>query len=202
MVGDEIKFCIQTEEETGEWHDVPEGQTIDPKELCKCKPHSNCGCKRHLSKIQMEKESKRIQSVIDKLTDDAEMVAHESLRRYFVRLSQYGYYDYKATYRILALMMITNFRDEFSQFWNKEDERVIERVLNCLYCSICAIPRPDRIVDTEITEKGATRKDYVPMYDNEEFVDLDNTDSWKYDEYENLNPRPEPEPEPEIDEGD
>ena len=167
MVGDEVRNCLEQEVAKSGWHEVPEGTEINNGELCKCKGHGNCGCKTHLSKRKMEKESERIDKIVSALTEDTDIVAHEALRRYFVRLSQYGYYDYESVYRLMALIMIDEFREEFSCFWNKKDESVIERVLDCLYCSICAIPRPDRFSDTSLSCTNATRKDYIQDYDND-----------------------------------
>ena len=96
--------------------------------------------------------------LIDQLESNTEVVANEALRRYFVTLSQYGYYDYTSVYRLLALVMLTNFRGEFQAYWTKKDEATIQRLLECLYCSICAIPSPTYDVNTEVNRN---RKDYV-----------------------------------------
>lgn len=96
---------------------------------------------------------------IDELIQQTKEISHEALRRYFVRLTQYGYYNYDAVYRLMALMMINNFREEFRKFITTKDESIIERVLNCLYCSICAIPMPDNIENVQLTVKGNTRNE-------------------------------------------
>lgn len=96
--------------------------------------------------------------LIDQLESNTEVIANEALRRYFVTLSQYGYYDYTSVYRLLALVMLTNFRGEFQAYWTKKDEAIIQRLLECLYCSICAIPSPTYDVNTEVNRN---RKDYV-----------------------------------------
>lgn len=108
----------------------------------------------------------RKKELINKLTEDANILANETLRRYFVALSQYGYYNYEAVYRILALFAIKDIRAEFAQYWNKCDESIIEKALSCLYCSICAIPNPTNVVNTEVNKN---RNDYVKLnnYDYE-----------------------------------
>lgn len=101
------------------------------------------------------------EKLINNLSGKTEVITNEALRRYFVTLSQYGYYDYTSVYRILALVMIANFRNEFNCFWNEKDEAIIQRVLECLYCSICAIPSPVQNVETELNCQGGNRKDYI-----------------------------------------
>jgi hypothetical protein len=101
------------------------------------------------------------QKLIDDLSGKTEIITNEALRRYFVTLSQYGYYDYTSVYRILALVMLANFRKEFNCFWNEKDEAIIQRILECLYCSVCAIPSPTQNVETELNCIGNNRKDYI-----------------------------------------
>lgn len=110
-------------------------------------------CKHILNPTELEER----EELINKLTNNANILANETLRRYFVTLSQYGYYNYEAVYRILALFAIKDIRAEFAQYWNKCDESIIEKALNCLYCSICAIPSPTNVVNTEINHN---RNDY------------------------------------------
>ena len=150
----------------GEWEDIPEGERVRRKDLCenKCFGHS-CKCHEHLSKRGMEKLAKAKQDKVDFLSRETNFISHEALRRYFVRLTQYGYYNYESTYRLLALMMLNSFRQEFACYFNKTDEGVIERLLNCLYCSICAIPSPDYVVETQLNTLGNTRKDYQNYYE-------------------------------------
>lgn len=151
----------------GEWVDLEPNEHISKKELCENKCHGhNCKCHEHLSKRGMARLAKEKQDIIDALTKETNFISHEALRRYFVRLTQYGYYDYKSVYRLMALMMINNFRDEFGCYFNKQDETIIERVLNCLYCSICAIPQPKHVVETELNYLGNTRQDYQYQYGN------------------------------------
>lgn len=111
--------------------------------------------------VKPESKEKIDPKVFEMLTSTSEDIANEALRRYFVTLSQYGYYDYTSVYRLLAMVMLANFRDEFHCFWTKKDEATIQRVLECLYCSICAIPSPTHTVETEINCDGKNRKDYV-----------------------------------------
>lgn len=118
-------------------------------------------CKHHFPNLT---DLERKEELINKLTDDTNIIANETLRRYFVTLSQYGYYDYQSVYRILALLAIKDIRTEFSQFWNECDEAIIEKALDCLYCSICAIPSPTNVVNTEINKN---RKDYGSQGINE-----------------------------------
>lgn len=101
------------------------------------------------------------EDIIEKLNANNHIIADEALRRYFVTLSQYGYYDYQSVYRILALLIIPEFREEFACFWTSEDESIMQRVLNCLYCSVCAIPSPTPVVNTEIHCKTSNRRDYA-----------------------------------------
>ena len=155
---------IKEEIDSGEWAKVKDEEELN--NLCNCPPFHHCH-KHHISKKDMIKDAIKKEKIVEELTKDTSNVTHEALRRYFVRLSQYGYYDYNSVYRLLALTVIANFRKEFSCYWNKEDESIIEKVLNCLYCSICAIPRPDRIVETELTHTGNTRKDYINYYGND-----------------------------------
>lgn len=110
-------------------------------------------CKHILNPTELEEK----EELINKLTNNANILANETLRRYFVTLSQYGYYNYEAVYRILALFAIKDIRAEFAQYWNKCDESIIEKALNCLYCSICTIPSPTNVVNTEINHN---RNDY------------------------------------------
>lgn len=173
MIPDKIKKCccrdIETKE-VGEWHKLPDGEEINKCEECKRKHHHyrGCGCKKHISKRDMEKAAKAKDAFVDKLTTETNDVLHETLRRYFVTVSQYGYYNYEAVYRILALDMIAKFRKEFACFWNKKDEGVISRLLNCLYCSICAIPRPSNSnVETQLNTTGNTKQDYLNYYEDD-----------------------------------
>lgn len=159
-------MIVKKNTESGVWEKLPDGSIIKECDECKNKcGHNYCGCTPHTSKRDMEKYAKIKQEVIDKLTKDTDIIAHETLRRYFVRLTQYGYYNYEAVYRILALMLVSEFRQEFAMFHNKEDERILQRLLDCLYCSICAIPSPDYI--TETTPNGETRKDYINYYEDD-----------------------------------
>lgn len=165
MVLVETYLWVVVEDVDNMWEEVQPDENIDAKLCDNMCGHNHCKCAPHLSKRGMELLAMRKLKEVEELTKETQLLSHEALRRYFVRLTQYGYYDYQSTYRLLALLMINSFRTEFAAFHNKRDEAVIERVLNCLYCSICAIPRPDRIVETEVTTKGSTRRDYINEYE-------------------------------------
>lgn len=161
----EDKMIVDINTEKGVWERLPDGQIIKDCDKCENKCIDTCDCTPHTSKRDMEKIAQAKQDIIDELTKGTNVIAHETLRRYFVTLSQYGYFNYEGVYRILALLMLRDFRQEFSCYYNKEDEAIIQRLLNCLYCSICAIPHPDyRNVNT--TYQGKTKQDYINYYED------------------------------------
>lgn len=74
-------------------------------------------------------------------------ILYESLSRYFNTLSKLGYKSYSDVDRLLVLIFIQEWlEDKCLNYINEDDQRIIERVLYCLYGSSCLIPYPTNIV--------------------------------------------------------
>lgn len=87
--------------------------------------------------------------------NEVDVITQEALRRYYSILSKKGYYNYDGVYKILLLVLIRRLlNSDLSVFITRCDKKVIDELLNKLYCSICPIPTPHYTVDTEVSVFG------------------------------------------------
>jgi hypothetical protein len=69
---------------------------------------------------------------------------YSALSRYYNTLEKTGYMSYANLQKLLLLIFYRDFVFEDYRGWlSKDDYRLIERALNCLYGSTCLIPYPD-----------------------------------------------------------
>ena len=69
---------------------------------------------------------------------------YSALSRYYNTLEKTGYMSYTNLQKLLLLIFYRDFVFEDYRGWlSKDDYRLIERALNCLYGSTCLIPYPD-----------------------------------------------------------
>ena len=72
-----------------------------------------------------------------------EMV-YEALSRYYNTLEKTGYMSYDNAVKLLILIFLKDFVfNDYRCILDKDDYRLIERALNCLYGTTCLIPYPD-----------------------------------------------------------
>ena len=73
-----------------------------------------------------------------------EELIYNSLTHYFSVLKKTGYYKYSDVLKLVVLMFYNDFvYTDYRGFLSKDDYRLIERALNCLFGSTCLIPYPD-----------------------------------------------------------
>ena len=71
-------------------------------------------------------------------------VVYNALSNYFHALELKGYIPYPQTIKLLVLCFYRDFvYNDYRGVLSKEDYRLIERALNCLYGTTCLIPYPD-----------------------------------------------------------
>ena len=69
---------------------------------------------------------------------------YNTINNYFKALSKLGYLSTKKVYSLLVLIFYRNLMYyDYRGYISKDDYRLIERALNCLYGSTCLIPYPD-----------------------------------------------------------
>lgn len=70
-------------------------------------------------------------------------IVYESLKRYFVSLSMFGYKSYSDTYKLLYVMSIRDFiYNDFRGLITEDDYRIIERSLYSVLGTTCLLPYP------------------------------------------------------------
>lgn len=95
------------------------------------------------------------------MANEVDIVSQESLRRYFEILRKKGYYNYEGVYRIILLTAIQQLiNSDMAQFITPCDKKIIDKALNSLYCSICPIPTPQYIANTDISVNGVSEDLY------------------------------------------
>ena len=73
-----------------------------------------------------------------------EELIYNSLTHYFSVLKKTGYYKYSDVLKLVVLMFYNDFvYTDYRGFLSKDNYRLIERALNCLFGSTCLIPYPD-----------------------------------------------------------
>lgn len=78
-------------------------------------------------------------------------LAYTGINNYFKALSTFGYKNYTDTYRLLALLFISELLDsQFSMYIDEDDYRTITNVMYCLFGSSCLIPYPEFNVNTSL----------------------------------------------------
>lgn len=76
--------------------------------------------------------------------DVMDEMVYEALTRYFTTLEKKGYMSYDNVFKLLVLNFYKDFvYNDYRGLITKEDYRLIERALNCLYGTTCLIPYPD-----------------------------------------------------------
>ena len=89
--------------------------------------------------------------------NEVDVITQESLRRYFNILRKKGYYNYAGANKIILLTAIRHFlNSDMVVLMDECDKKVIDKVLNNLYCSICPIPTPQYYAETDISVLGNT----------------------------------------------
>ena len=69
---------------------------------------------------------------------------YNALDRYFHALELKGYQKWEDVEKLLILLFYKDFMyDDYRGYITKEDYRVIEQALNCLYGTSCLIPYPE-----------------------------------------------------------
>lgn len=69
---------------------------------------------------------------------------YESLARYYHTLENTGYMSYSNVVKLLILVFYRDFvYHDYRAVLSKNDYRLIERALDCLYGTSCLIPYPD-----------------------------------------------------------
>jgi hypothetical protein len=67
-----------------------------------------------------------------------------AITRYYSALSKLGYYKYGDVFSLLVLCFLRDFvYQDYRGVISREDYKLIERALNCLFGSSCLIPYPD-----------------------------------------------------------
>lgn len=78
------------------------------------------------------------------LVDVMDEMIYNSLSRYYHVLEKKGYMSYDHMVRLLVLIFYKEFvYNDYRGLLSREDYRLIERALDCLYGSTCLIPYPD-----------------------------------------------------------
>ena len=71
-------------------------------------------------------------------------IVYDAITQYYTALSKLGYYKYGDVFRLLVLCFLRDFvYHDYRGVLNREDYRIIERALDCLFGSSCLIPYPD-----------------------------------------------------------
>lgn len=71
-------------------------------------------------------------------------VVYDSLSSYYNALEKLGYMSYDNAQKLLILAFYKDFMyNDYRGLITKEDYKVIERALNCLFGTTCLIPYPD-----------------------------------------------------------
>lgn len=71
-------------------------------------------------------------------------IVYDAITKYYTALSKLGYYKYGDVFRLLVLCFLRDFvYHDYRGVLNREDYRIIERALDCLFGSSCLIPYPD-----------------------------------------------------------
>jgi len=69
---------------------------------------------------------------------------YNSLSQYFATLQKTGYYKFSDMQKLLIFAFYKDFvYSDFRGILSRDDYRLIERALDCLYGSTCLIPYPD-----------------------------------------------------------
>ena len=69
---------------------------------------------------------------------------YNAISQYYTALEKLGYYRYGDVYSLLMLCFINDFvYSDYRGVLSKEDYRIIEKALSCLFGSSCLIPYPD-----------------------------------------------------------
>lgn len=71
-------------------------------------------------------------------------IVYDAITQYYTALSKLGYYKYGDVFRLLVLCFLRDFvYHDYRGVLNREDYRIIEGALDCLFGSSCLIPYPD-----------------------------------------------------------
>lgn len=69
---------------------------------------------------------------------------YQAIDKYFKALSKLGSFNYKQLNKLLVLIFYYHLvYEDYRGYISKEDYRLIEKALNCLYGTNCLIPYPD-----------------------------------------------------------
>ena len=70
-------------------------------------------------------------------------IVYESIKRYFISLSMFGYKSYSDTYKLLYIISIRDFvYNDFRGLITEDDYRIIERSLYNVFGTTCLLPYP------------------------------------------------------------
>lgn len=98
------------------------------------------------------------------------------LNNYFNALTNTGYKSYNSVEKILALICIQEFLDEFKCYISDEDYSRINKALTCLYGSDCLIPYPDYYNNSTMSTGSPFTLNFACTSCPTE--DIDNEDLW------------------------
>lgn len=114
-------------------------------------------------------------------------IIYEALSRYYHSLEVKGYMPVSSGYKLLILIFLRDFVfNDFRALLSRDDYRLIERALDCLYGTSCLIPYPDylkmgKLHLSEMTELAARVKHLEDTNVVKIMHDLDGTEDSKSD---------------------
>lgn len=83
-------------------------------------------------------------SLVQENADAMDELVYETLATYFNVLEKTGYLADNHTYNLLVLLFYKEYIfNDYRGYLTKEDYKLIEKALDCLYGNTCLIPYPD-----------------------------------------------------------
>lgn len=75
-------------------------------------------------------------------------IIYDTLVKYFHTLSIFGYRNYEDVYKLIFLIWVQDVvNSAFSEYITEEDNRIIQRSLNCMFNSSCLISYPEQLLN-------------------------------------------------------
>ncbi len=108
------------------------------------------------------------------MEDDIRGIAREALDNYFAVLTKTGYLNDRDTNKLLFLLFIDDFLDNFMGYVTQEDYNTLVRIINCLGQTDCIIPMFECKYDAQVV--GTTLED--TPFRITEWVDLRDTQTF------------------------
>lgn len=99
---------------------------------------------------------------------------YNNIEHYFSALKKVGYYRYKDVYKLLVLIFWYHILfEDYRGYVKREDYRLIEKGLNCLYGTTCLIPYTDYLKMgklklgemTELLSRTKSVEEEISQYD-------------------------------------